>query len=619
MVTCTLKVPTGSGPSAGNGEARFQQTFDSGEGGRWEIYNDYVRFYLTFSDLHANKTIPFHVLLHETMAELDAVMSNPSLWQPELQVTLVATPDLRPLLGWGKTKLMTALTWTDAGLFLNGSSDSGSYSYLETFAKLGFNTVPGHCHACPGCGWRTMNSWDVAPPTWAHPPGALADEYAYPGNRTAKGWDGLQYGPELSGFGRLYGMVHKQLNASLLPSEFVVDEAEEMLKWQRAQNFTLTSHGGQNMVDMAYNGAWVRADIADFCSAVNASRPEWIFVDDEGFPGSWAWSQYGHLSANAEARRLPSETDFDLSYRMITEFLSMWSGCLKDNMLSTAGRPTMIGYYDTTFDSAQFQAAGIVGMPSEYGSMKDLGHFARGIQEYRSSMVAVKADGLGPAGQLTARRQLLPVLTACTYGQMTASDVFAGTLQTFGAGASGFSFFAGNCFDDPGKILALSTAAGLAAPFEDHFFTGSPIKHPDQLRYERASSNVLSATGMCIGFDCFLVVTPTLTAAEEATHDQAGARGDGRVAISLTLVMLFSPATTQIYGCELISGQSFVFGVDQQAATLKMRVAGTAVLHLTLAPAPACEATPLWLPPGQAVAMKATTAHQTPRAVAVQQ
>ena len=91
-------------------------------------------------------------------------------------------------------------------------------------------------------------------------------------------------------------------------------------------------------------------------------------------------------------------------------------------------------------------------------------------------MTAVQADGLGAPGQLTTRRQLLPVLTACTYGQMTASDVFAGTLQSFGAGASGFSFFAGNCFDDPGKILALSTAAGLAAPFADHLMLGTPIK-----------------------------------------------------------------------------------------------------------------------------------------------
>jgi len=35
------------------------------------------------------------------------------------------------------------------------------------------------------------------------------------------------------------------LNVSLLPAEFASNEAEELLKWQRAQNFTLTNHGGQ--------------------------------------------------------------------------------------------------------------------------------------------------------------------------------------------------------------------------------------------------------------------------------------------------------------------------------------------------------------------------------------
>ena len=34
--------------------------------------NDFVRFYLTFSeDEHANKTVSFHVLLHETSEELE--------------------------------------------------------------------------------------------------------------------------------------------------------------------------------------------------------------------------------------------------------------------------------------------------------------------------------------------------------------------------------------------------------------------------------------------------------------------------------------------------------------------------------------------------------------------
>ena len=78
--------------------------------------------------------------------------------------------------------------------------------------------------------------------------------------------------------------------------------------------------------------------------------------------------------------------------------------------------------------------------------MRNIRKFSNGISNYRSKMLHISTpDGLGPPGQLTATRQLLPVLTACTYGQLDASEVFDGTLQSFAGGASGFSFFAGSC------------------------------------------------------------------------------------------------------------------------------------------------------------------------------
>ena len=574
-VNQTFTVPAGHGPDAGNGEARLLQVFDGG--GRWEIYNDFVRFYVTFSEAHAGKTIAFHVLLHDTLEELEVARSN-FLWQ-EMSMELVATPDLRSQLGLDKTKLMTALVWTDIGLFLNGSTPDGSYSSLETFARLGFNTIPGIVNRCPGCDWRSVNPWDTPLPAWAHPPAPLADEFAYPDNRTAaKGWSGLQYGPMMSGFGRMYAMAKTPQNASLLPRPFVLDEETEMKKWKNAVDFQNALHGGQNMVDLAYDGALVRADIADFCNAVNATRPEWIFVDDEGFPTSWQYAQYGHLSANAAARRLPNESDFDLAYRMVKEFLQMWSECLAD-MPSASGARTMIGYYDTTFDPGQFQPEGFVAMPSEYDIQKDTRQFGKSIQEYRRRMVHVpQPDGLGPPGQLTKTRQLLPVLTACTYGQADALDVFTGALHTFAGGASGFSFFAGACFDDPGKVLALSTAAALAAPYAEHFFTGTPIVEPDQLRNQ---SNVLAAAGMRSGLDCWLVVTPA----------RAGEVG-------LELRLPFAGSST-VAACELISGRAFSFDVEGGAASLRLRALGTVVLHLG-DPAVPCAATPLWYPRGRA-------------------
>ena len=130
---------------------------------------------------------------------------------------------------------------------------------------------------------------------------------------------------------------------------------------------------------------------------------------------------------------------------MVSEFLHRWSDCLAD-LPSTSNTRTMVGYYDTTFEPGQFLPAGFVPMPSEYESMQDISHFAAGVRAYRNKMISSREDGLGKAGQLTERRQLLPVLTACTYGQMSASHVFAGTLHSFAGGASGFNFFVGSCF-----------------------------------------------------------------------------------------------------------------------------------------------------------------------------
>eukprot|EP01050_Picozoa_sp_SAG11_P018593 SAG11_NODE_2838_length_2917_cov_5.779178_4_plen_283_part_00 len=189
-------------------------------------------------------------------------------------------------------------------------------------------------------------------------------------------------------------------------------------------------------------------------------------------------------------------------------------------------------------------------------------------------MVAVKNDGLGLAGQLTERRQLLPWLTAACYGQMTAADVFSGALHSFAGGASGFAFFSDMGLDDPAKILALSTAAGLAVSFEEHLFTGSSISWPDQLTY---GSNVLASAGMRVGLDSFLVASP-----KAARH------------IELTLTLPFG-AINKLHGCELLSGQSYTFDVLDGATQLNVDAAGIMVLHL--APeASTCTPTTLWRP-----------------------
>ena len=79
-----------------------------------------------------------------------------------------------------------------------------------------------------------------------------------------------------------------------------------------------------------------------------------------------------------------------------------------------------------------------------------------------------------------------------TYGEMTAEALLDGALLSLGAGATGFAFFDWLSLDDGGKILALSTAVALAAPFEDLFFEGKSLTQLDIVTTE----NVLAWSGM---------------------------------------------------------------------------------------------------------------------------
>ena len=54
-----------------------------------------------------------------------------------------------------------------------------------------------------------------------------------------------------------------------------------------------------------------------------------------------------------------------LSWRMVSEFLHLWTDCLQDLPTASGGR-TMVGYYGTTFVPGIYQPAGFVGMPSVY-------------------------------------------------------------------------------------------------------------------------------------------------------------------------------------------------------------------------------------------------------------
>ena len=78
---------------------------------------------------------------------------------------------------------------------------------------------------------------------------------------------------------------------------------------------------------------------------------------------------------------------------------------------------------------------------------------------------------------------------------MNAEQLRTTTLHTFGSGAAGFSWFRDICFDDPGKLLALSSAIALAQPYETLMLHGDIMTSADltlEVERERLLSGATS-------------------------------------------------------------------------------------------------------------------------------
>ena len=75
-------------------------------------------------------------------------------------------------------------------------------------------------------------------------------------------------------------------------------------------------------------------------------------------------------------------------------------------------------------------------------------------------------------------------------------------------GCAGFSFFGvffHGCFDDPAKLLALSSAVSLATPFEDHFLDGVPLVKG---ALTATAGELRAWSGVRLNSSLWLVITP---------------------------------------------------------------------------------------------------------------
>jgi hypothetical protein len=133
-----------------------------------------VRLYFTFNGTkYADESVSFKVLIHQQLADAQRAGGSTAAngWQT-LRVRLVRTPQITL-----PRKFTTSVTWGDASMLY----EDDSYTFLGTYKKLGFNTVPF-------VGLKGALSGKKPPDV---------ERMLYPGNRTGSLWEGLRFGEYL--------------------------------------------------------------------------------------------------------------------------------------------------------------------------------------------------------------------------------------------------------------------------------------------------------------------------------------------------------------------------------------------------------------------------------------
>jgi hypothetical protein len=549
----------------------------------WSTYNNYAPLYLSFAPSHEGKVAEISVMIHRLPK--DGTTVPVSKWQT-LQLRCIKAPLLKEV----PKRLVTSITWATIGEDLFMDKPESDF-WLETYKGLGFNTVPQKSFPNSFVKGNWTNNMTLVPsPT--------APSYIFPAGRTSNAWKGLLYGPQVSVPNPSMGpsSCRKPPNATLLPAGLSAVQIKiEMTKWTNAYLFSNTT----NHLDVAYNGIFSQHNSKHFCLLMKATQPDWVYIDDEAFGEGWnSWKLEAALSANAQARAMPGEKPLDLAWRMAAETMTDFTGCL-----ATVAPKTSVHWYgygpECPFPDGIFANAGISMGPSEYGQPHYLTNFADSLRQVKQQQVPMRGAG-GSKPNADEPRHLLPWLTACTYGQMDAVQVWEEALHSFGSGATGFAFFGvffHGCFDDPAKLLALSTATALATPFESLFLDGMPLIKGAVT----ATEGPLRAwSGVHLAGAHWLVLTP---------GDQHGNTAPSMLTVKVQA--LSDPHGSEQQSmevCDLTTGETHAVtqtGTDITISALKLT--RTTVLHMAAGAAAECTKLPadVWLPqPGYNFAIK---------------
>jgi hypothetical protein len=422
------------------------------------------------------------------------------------------------------------------------------------YRRLGFNTVPKKSMPVSFEKWtgRSIHNNSLVPTA-----GAAKFPHLLPAGRQGPTWEGMLYGPECSGPVPSTGVIlcKGPPNSSKLPAGLSAKQIKiELQKWENAHDFyTKTKH-----LDVGYDGIFSIRAATQFCELVKATALDWVFMDDEAFgEGFGTWRYEASLSANAAARAVPGEKPLDLAWRMAAEMMATWTACV-----AASSPKATVAWYGGGFPDPVYSAAGISAQPSEYGPMHYLSSYAssvRSAKQHQGKMAQGKP------------RHLLPWLTSGTYGQMDALLTWEGALHTFGGGATGWSFFYTDNFDDPGKILALSTATALATPFEDELIDGTPLI---STALKVVDGELRAWSGVRLTTSHWLVLTPGK---------------EGRTQPSDVTITLVVPDTAQTHdatkfiACDLTTGQAYPTTLTANHLDIHAALTRTTVVHVLAA------------------------------------
>ena len=187
-------------------------------------------------------------------------------------------------------RLSTSLTY---GLDLSQWPSSANFTALDSYRRLGFNTVPDQAFASPS----SRRDWAKL---------------------------GLRFGPQ---FGCPFTIPAMSVAAAraanmsrLCPGLSPARVATERDKLVAAAEFRLKASradaNAQTGLDIGYDGCLRDEALTKLRQKYSQWRPDVAVYDWEGWPDFEYWVANVQISANAQRQRRPGESQADLAYRM---------------------------------------------------------------------------------------------------------------------------------------------------------------------------------------------------------------------------------------------------------------------------------------------------------------